>query len=88
MFAPPLPPPGPMAAASGLENLEGLGLDMVIAKAGARPAAALACSSTRLRAAVDDESLWRRFCAEDLGLDAPVDPEDRPVPSFKVRGLL
>ncbi|GJN28124.1 hypothetical protein PR202_gb16209 [Eleusine coracana subsp. coracana] len=77
-------PPGSTAAASGLENLQGLVLDTVIAKAGARPAAALACASTRLRSAVDDEALWRQFCAEDLGLNAPLDPEDRPLPSFKV----
>ncbi|KAF8645555.1 hypothetical protein HU200_066147 [Digitaria exilis] len=64
--------------------MEGLVLDTVISKAGARPAAALACASTRLRAAVADESLWRRFCAEDLGLDAPIDPDGRPLPSFQV----
>ncbi|KAL6662338.1 hypothetical protein ACP70R_000197 [Stipagrostis hirtigluma subsp. patula] len=74
------PPP----AAAGIESLEGLVLDTIISKAGARPAAALACASARLRAAAADDSLWRRFCAEDLGLDAPLDPEDRPLPSFKV----
>nr|CAB3489699.1 unnamed protein product [Digitaria exilis] len=79
MASPPLPP----EPAAGLENMEGLVLDTVISKAGARPAAALACASTRLRAAVADESLWRRFCAEDLGLDAPIDPDGRPLPSFQ-----
>ncbi|KAL5205005.1 hypothetical protein ABZP36_009876 [Zizania latifolia] len=69
---------------AGLEGLEGLALDTVIAKAGARPAAVLACASARLRAAVADDALWRRFCADDLGLDAPVDPEGRPISSFKV----
>ncbi|XP_062182642.1 F-box protein SKIP16-like [Phragmites australis] len=84
MALPPLTPHEPTAAATaGLESLEGLVLDTVISKAGARPAAALACASTRLRAAVAEDSLWRRFCAEDLGLDAPLDPEDRPLPSFK-----
>ncbi|TVU03654.1 hypothetical protein EJB05_50006 [Eragrostis curvula] len=84
MSAPPPPPLEPMAASSELENLQGLVLDTVIAKAGARPAAALACASTRLRAAVEDDSLWRQFCADDLDLHAPLDPEDRPLPSFKV----
>lgn len=64
--------------------MEGLALDTVINRAGARPAAALACASKRLCAAVADDSVWRRFCAEDLGLHAPVDPEGRPLPSFQV----
>jgi F-box protein 3 len=64
--------------------MEGLALDTIISKAGARPAAALACASTHLRAAVDDDALWRSFCAQDLGLDAPLDPDGHPLPSFKV----
>ncbi|KQJ88703.1 F-box protein SKIP16 isoform X2 [Brachypodium distachyon] len=76
------PPPEP-AGAVRLESLEGLILDTVISKAGARTAAALACTSTHLRTAVDEDAVWRRFCAQDLGLDAPLDPEDRPLPSFK-----
>ena len=79
------PPPEAAPAEAGLESMEGLVLDTVISRAGARPAAALACASTRLRTAVADDSLWRRFCAEDLGLDAPVDPEGQPLPSFQVR---
>ncbi|CAL4993795.1 unnamed protein product [Urochloa decumbens] len=84
-MASPLPPPEPTPVSeAGLESIEGLALDTVISKAGSRPAAALACASTRLRAAVADDSLWRRFCAEDLGLDAPVDPDGQPLPSFQV----
>ncbi|KAG8090877.1 hypothetical protein GUJ93_ZPchr0011g27517 [Zizania palustris] len=79
-MAPPPPPP----ELAGLEVLEGLALDTVIAKAGARSAAMLACASARLRAVVADDALWRRFCADDLGLDLPVDPEGRPLSSFKV----
>ncbi|KAF8672266.1 hypothetical protein HU200_049463 [Digitaria exilis] len=45
---------------------------------------ALACASTRLRDAVADDYPWRRFYAEDLGLDAPVDPGGQPLPSFQV----
>ena len=67
------PPTGP-AAPAGLESMEGLALDIIIAKAGARPAAALACASTHLRAAVAEDAVWRSFCARDLGLDAPLDP--------------
>lgn len=76
-------PPKEPAAAAGLESMEGLALDTIIAKAGAPSAAALACASTHLRAAVAEDALWRSFCARDLGLDAPLDPEDRPLPSFK-----
>ncbi|KAM0908346.1 hypothetical protein ACQ4PT_015533 [Festuca glaucescens] len=76
-------PPTEPAGAAGLESMEGLALDTIISKAGARPAAALACASTHLRAAVADDALWRRFCAQDLGLDAPLDPEGHPLPSFK-----
>uniref|UniRef100_A0A0D9XR25 ApaG domain-containing protein n=1 Tax=Leersia perrieri TaxID=77586 RepID=A0A0D9XR25_9ORYZ len=77
------PPPEP--AGAGLEELEGLALDTVIAKAGASHAVALACASKRLRDAAGDDALWRRFCADDLGLrgDAPLDPDGRPLPSFK-----
>uniref|UniRef100_A0A0E0MEJ5 ApaG domain-containing protein n=1 Tax=Oryza punctata TaxID=4537 RepID=A0A0E0MEJ5_ORYPU len=83
MAAPPPPQPQPPESGAGLEALEGLALDTVIAKAGARHAAALACASTRLRAAAGDDALWRRFCADDLDLHAPLDPDGRPLPSFK-----
>ncbi|KAJ1275595.1 hypothetical protein BS78_05G146900 [Paspalum vaginatum] len=79
-MASPPPPPSP----EGLESMEGLALDTVISRAGARHAAALACASKRLRTAVADESVWRRFCADDLGLEAAVDPDGRPLPSFQV----
>ncbi|BAF28021.2 Os11g0265200 [Oryza sativa Japonica Group] len=85
MAAPPQPQPEPEPAAggAGLEALEGLALDTVIAKAGARQAAALACASTRLRDAAGDDALWRRFCADDLALHAPLAPDGRALPSFK-----
>lgn len=89
MAAPPQPQPEPEPAAggAGLEALEGLALDTVIAKAGARQAAALACASTRLRDAAGDDALWRRFCADDLALHAPLAPDGRALPSFKVGGI-
>nr|CAB3494434.1 unnamed protein product [Digitaria exilis] len=82
---PPLPTESAPTAATGLESVDGLVLHEVVFKAGARHAAALACASMRLRDAVADDYLWRRFCAEDLGLDAPVDPGGQPLPSFQVR---
>jgi|KBSSwiStaDraftv2_1062776.scaffolds.fasta_scaffold3169037_1 F-box protein 3 len=72
------------ATPSALENLPPVALARVIARAGPRGAASLACASKTLRAAASSEERWRRFCADDIGIDAPVDPEGRVLPSFKV----
>uniref|UniRef100_A0A0D9XR20 ApaG domain-containing protein n=1 Tax=Leersia perrieri TaxID=77586 RepID=A0A0D9XR20_9ORYZ len=70
--------------ASVLETLPPIPLAIVIAKAGPRAAAALARASSTLRAAASGESLWRRFCADDFALDAPISPSgDSSLPSFK-----
>ncbi|XP_039822691.1 F-box protein SKIP16-like [Panicum virgatum] len=71
------------ATPSALENLPPVALARVIARAGPRGAASLACASKTLRAAASSEERWRRFCADDIGIDAPVDPEGRVLPSFK-----
>lgn len=69
--------------ASVLETLPALPLAIIIAKAGPRCAAALACASSTLRAAASGEALWRHFCSDDFALDAPLSPGDLPLPSFK-----
>ncbi|KAF0896151.1 hypothetical protein E2562_019645 [Oryza meyeriana var. granulata] len=69
--------------ASVLESLPALPLAIVIAKAGPRGAAALACASSTLRAAASGEALWRRFCYDDFGLEAPLAHGDFSLPSFK-----
>lgn len=60
-----------------------LPLVIILAKVGPRGTAAISCASSGLRAAGSSEALWRRFCADDLGLEAPIGPDDRPLPSFK-----
>ncbi|CAO2143947.1 unnamed protein product [Urochloa humidicola] len=68
---------------SALENLPPVALAAVIARAGPRAAASLACVSRTLRAAASSDERWRRFCADDIDVDAPVDPDGRVLPSFK-----
>ncbi|EHA8589922.1 F-box protein SKIP16 [Cocos nucifera] len=69
--------------AVGLDGLEGLVLETILSKLEPVVVTTVACVSTRLRAAASDDSLWRHFCARDLGLDAPLDPDGNPCPSFK-----
>ncbi|RLM69297.1 hypothetical protein C2845_PM17G07000 [Panicum miliaceum] len=71
------------ATPSALENLPPFALATVIARAGPRCAASLACASKTLRAAASSAEWWRRFCADDIGIDAPLDPEGRMLPSFQ-----
>lgn len=70
--------------AVGLEGLEGLILETILFKLEPQVVTNVACVSTKLRAAASDDALWRHFCASDLGLDAPFDPDGNPCPSFKV----
>ncbi|CAN6362825.1 unnamed protein product [Urochloa humidicola] len=76
------PPP------SALETLPPVVLATVIVRAGPRGAASLACASKTLCAAASSDERWRRFCADDIRVDAPIDPEGRVLPSFKVLSLL
>ncbi|KAL6875651.1 hypothetical protein ACP4OV_013164 [Aristida adscensionis] len=71
------------AAPSALESLPSHVFATILQRAGARGAAALASASATLRAAASAEAHWRRFCAEDIGIDAPVDPDGRLLPFFK-----
>ncbi|KAL5204812.1 hypothetical protein ABZP36_009683 [Zizania latifolia] len=70
------------AALSPLENLPPLLLTRILVMVGPRGAAALACTSATLRAAASSEEFWRRLCAKDFGLVAPLDTRDRPLPFF------
>ncbi|XP_010906050.2 F-box protein SKIP16 [Elaeis guineensis] len=69
--------------AVGLEGLGGLVLETILSKLEPMAVTTVACVSSRLRAAASDDALWRHFCARDLGLDAPLDPDGNPCPSFK-----
>jgi F-box protein 3 len=73
-----------MATSGGLEGMEGLILEMIVYRIGAKDAAVLGCASTRLRTAASDDTVWSRFCAKDFNLSEPVDPDGNRLPSFKV----
>ncbi|KAG8089656.1 hypothetical protein GUJ93_ZPchr0011g27213 [Zizania palustris] len=70
------------AALSPLENLPPLLLARILVVAGPRGAAVLACTSATLRAAASSEEFWRRLCAKDFGLVAPLDTCEVPLPFF------
>lgn len=71
-----------------LENVGGLAMSIILSKLGPIDAASVASVSKRFRTwASDDDSLWSKFCSDDLDLDSPLDPDGNPVPSFKVSGV-
>ncbi|XP_042482582.1 F-box protein SKIP16 isoform X3 [Macadamia integrifolia] len=67
----------------GLEDLGDLALHLIMSKLDAKEAAILSCVNKRLRVSASEERLWRKFCADDLDLLAPEDPDGNTVPSFK-----
>ncbi|WOL04131.1 hypothetical protein Cni_G12852 [Canna indica] len=69
--------------AVGLEALGGLVLESILSKVEAKDAAVCACVSTRLRSAASDDALWRGYCARDLAVCEPLDPDNTLCPSFK-----
>ncbi|KAJ3671516.1 hypothetical protein LUZ60_007595 [Juncus effusus] len=71
------------AAMELLSGLDGLVLETIVLMTGPKNAAALACASTRLNGAASADAVWKRFCADDFDLTEPVDPDGKPLPSFK-----
>lgn len=70
-----------------LENLGGLAMHIILSKLRPADTASVACVSRRLRTwASEDDSLWFKYCLDDLQFDSPQDPEGNPLPSFKVSG--
>lgn len=68
-----------------LESVGGLAMHIILSKLGPNDAASVASVSKRFKIwASDDESLWSKFCSDDLELDSPIDPDGNPVPSFKI----
>ncbi|XP_019168396.1 PREDICTED: F-box protein SKIP16 [Ipomoea nil] len=69
----------------GLESVGGLAIHIILSKLMPEDVAATACISRRFRDWVsDDDSLWSKFCADELGLSSPQDPWGNPTPSFRV----
>lgn len=72
----------------GLEIVGDLALNVILSGLGPKDTAKVACLSKRFKAAASEESLWSKFCSDDLDLASPLDPLGNPAPSFKVLLLL
>ncbi|KAA8531426.1 hypothetical protein F0562_006221 [Nyssa sinensis] len=66
-----------------LESLGDLAIHTILSKLGPTDTATLACVSKRFTVWASDDSLWCKFCSEDLDLSSPEDPLGNPTPSFK-----
>lgn len=71
--------------AMGLEGVGDLALHLIFAKLSPKDSAIAACVSRKFRSSASEDSLWEKFCNQDLGLTDPIDHLGNPVPSFKVR---
>ncbi|KAG2725968.1 hypothetical protein I3760_01G090200 [Carya illinoinensis] len=67
-----------------LETVGDLALHIILTKLGAKYTAVTACVSKKLRSFASEDSLWFKFCSQDLDLNQPIDPLGNPTPSFKV----
>ncbi|XP_059632929.1 F-box protein SKIP16 [Cornus florida] len=67
----------------GLECVGGLAVHIILSKLGPADTAAAGCVSTRFRVWASDDSLWSKFCSDELDLSSPEDPLGNPTPSFK-----
>ncbi|XP_062173525.1 F-box protein SKIP16 [Alnus glutinosa] len=66
-----------------LEAVGDLALHVILTKLGPKDTATAACVSKKLRSSASAESLWSKFCSQDLDLKHPLDPLGNPTPSFK-----
>ncbi|KAM7489994.1 hypothetical protein LguiB_027478 [Lonicera macranthoides] len=66
-----------------LESAGGLAIHTIISKLGPNDTAAVACVSKRFRVYASDDSHWSKFCADDLHLSSPQNPNENPTNSFK-----
>ncbi|KAM7465275.1 hypothetical protein LguiB_012837 [Lonicera macranthoides] len=66
-----------------LESAGGLAIHTIISKLGPNDTAAVACVSKRFRVYASDDSHWSKFCADDLHLSSPQNPNGNPTNSFK-----
>ncbi|KAK9288152.1 hypothetical protein L1049_016600 [Liquidambar formosana] len=67
----------------GLEGVGDLELHIILSKLGPKITAVISCVSKKFRDSASDDSLWFKFCSDDLDLSVPVDPYGNPAPSFK-----
>ncbi|XP_075487671.1 F-box protein SKIP16-like isoform X1 [Primulina tabacum] len=67
----------------GLEDMGGLAMHVILSKLAPSDVASFCCVSERLRVWASDDSLWARFCSDELNLSSPRDPNGNPTVSFK-----
>lgn len=71
-----------------LESVGALAMHVILSKLAPADASSVACVSRRFQSWVsDDESLWSKFCLEDLELKSPLGPLGNAAPSYKVSRL-
>ncbi|XP_041000256.1 F-box protein SKIP16-like [Juglans microcarpa x Juglans regia] len=68
----------------GLESVGDLALHVILTKLGPKETATAACVNKKLRSLASEDSLWFKFCSQDLHLNHPLDPLGNSTPSFKV----
>lgn len=61
-----------------------LALHIILTKLGPENAGRVACVNKKLMLSVSEDTVWAKFCSDDLDLSSPVDPQGEPSPSFKV----
>lgn len=67
-----------------LEAVGDLALHLILAKIGPESTGRVACVCKKLMHLASEDTLWSKFCSDELGLSSPLDPLGDPVPSFKV----
>ncbi|KAG6725867.1 hypothetical protein I3842_02G051900 [Carya illinoinensis] len=68
----------------GLDSVGDLALHVILTKLGPKETATAACVNKKLRSLASEDSLWFKFCSQDLHLNHPLDPLGNSTPSFKV----
>ncbi|KAG5560917.1 hypothetical protein RHGRI_004074 [Rhododendron griersonianum] len=68
----------------GLDSVGALAIHEILSKLGPTDTAVAGCLNKRFRDWAADESLWSKFCADELDLSSPQDPLGNPTPTFKV----
>lgn len=67
----------------GIESLGGLAIHKILSILGPKDTAIVGCVNHSFQDWASDESLWSRFCAQDLHLSLSHDPFGNLAPSFK-----
>lgn len=67
----------------GLDEVEDLAVHIILSKLESKDIAAVSCLSKKFRDSATDDSLWLKFCSDELNLSLPIDHLGNPAPSFK-----